>query len=159
MQDTEIITHFSYKKFIQNGLVFESFGIIFETFTRCNIKISDLTNHLLSVTNYIITPKTQYKQGSEIIYYPNGKIKRENYYKHNRLHGCIKEYYDDGNLRKETIFQNGKRDGMIIEYYKNKQHKAELIFENDKLHGVQRGFTDNGDVRFEYRYHRGIPLY
>jgi antitoxin component YwqK of YwqJK toxin-antitoxin module len=41
-------------------------------------------------------------------YYPNGKLKSEMRYKHDKLEGMTKGYYESGKLKAEAIFKDDK---------------------------------------------------
>lgn len=54
---------------------------------------------------------------TEVIYYPNGRVKEKYEQKNGKYDGECSYYYEDGTLQAQGKFKNGKMDGDWIYYY------------------------------------------
>ena len=83
-------------------------------------------------------------------YFPNGKLKMEQWYKNGFTEGPYKYFYESGQLKGECIINDGKRIG-VKEYYENGKLSSELPDEN----GLFRSFFSNGQVKMEVNCIKG----
>jgi antitoxin component YwqK of YwqJK toxin-antitoxin module len=51
------------------------------------------------------------KEGEYKMWHPNGKIKRQGYYKDDKLEGEYKRWYDNGQLGGQSYYKEGKKEG------------------------------------------------
>ena len=88
----------------------------------------------------------------EKLYYKNGNIKKECWYKNDKLHKdnelAIIEYDENGNIESEYWYKNNEwhRDNgpAIIYHYENGNIKSEYWYKNGKYH------RDNGPTIIKY---------
>jgi len=103
-------------------------------------------------------------------FYPNGKIKCEEFYYNGFKHGHSKEFYENGALQYERNYDTGRVDGISKEYYSNsvlarllnydkgvESGRISLFYpngnlfatsnlENNKLSGPHTEYYDNGTI-------------
>ncbi|ANI30196.1 hypothetical protein PL78_10220 [Yersinia entomophaga] len=72
--------------------------------------------------------------GTNLEYYPNGKVRSSNPYVKGQPHGPTKSYYEDGTLRNEQVFADGKLEGWSISYYPNGKVESKDFY----VKGAQR---------------------
>lgn len=87
------------------------------------------------VTSYLIhevkTPLKEFRvvgsqrNGPCKIFFPNGKIKYECFYRNNRLHGEYRRYYEDGELKTSCHYLDGKLEGEYRHYFES--GKVEVV--------------------------------
>jgi antitoxin component YwqK of YwqJK toxin-antitoxin module len=64
----------------------------------------DEDGHVLTDISYV----AGFKDGPELEYYPNGKLKSERIYQIALVHGRARTWYEDGSLESETIYDEGR---------------------------------------------------
>jgi antitoxin component YwqK of YwqJK toxin-antitoxin module len=84
--------------------------------------------------------------GAFRLYYPDGSLKLESYYKDAKLHGPSRFYSDQGQLLSESWFLDGRKEGKA----KGFSLEGNLVFIQRFKHGLKRG-------KQEYFYENQIP--
>ncbi len=79
-----------------------------------------------SVTMWII------KGCLEVIYYPDGKIRKETYYKMGMKHGVERVYFRTGQLQLEASYYNNMLHGRYREYNRDGKLVLNYLYENNK---------------------------
>lgn len=105
------------------------------------------------IQNGIITKEYEYRidekkdtlfEGIAKIYYPNGKLKRLELYKNNRLNGEIISYDTNGILSEKETWQKGTRWGKATYYYSNARISAEGFWRDTIAFGLAKSYHPNG---------------
>lgn len=119
--------------------------------------------------DHIITMLRQYGQPAEevrleqrgkldgecILYYPDGKLKAQMYYKEDQLHGPSTFYSATGQILAESFFMDGKQEGVSNWYYPTGSLYACHHFKNGLLDGIQEYFLEDGSPKTILKYHQG----
>ncbi len=87
------------------------------------------------------------KHGRCVIYWENGNLKVERYYKNSKKHGTSKTFYSNGNLEKQITYKNDKFDGKKIFKYENGNIKEESVYKDGSLVSNHITYDENGDVK------------
>ncbi len=74
------------------------------------------------------------------IFFPNGKVKYECFYQHNRLHGEYRRYYKNGNLKINCHYENGKLEGEYHHYFPSGGKEIVCYYRSGKLEGKYEQF-------------------
>ncbi|MDC6458143.1 toxin-antitoxin system YwqK family antitoxin [Alphaproteobacteria bacterium] len=85
-------------------------------------------------------------QGSWVIYFGDGQLKRKVNFKDGNLHGSYVSYHDNGQLFLKGNYENGKQEGYWERYYPNGQSSDKGVFKNSKKEGYWEGFLKDGTV-------------
>lgn len=96
------------------------------------------------------------KSGTQINYYPNGKIEAELTYNENTAN--IKRYYESGELEEISTKVNDQHNGQVTVYYKNGNKKIEGIAKNGYYNGTFKFFNKSGKLEKTVNYNLGEPL-
>lgn len=111
------------------------------------------------------------KQGFTYLYYIDGKIKKEIYYKDGLEEGLVKEYDTTGTIitlytyRKGFIVSReiinrynsqGNKHGQWMEFYSNGKVKQTSEWRNGILNGFVKNYNENGDLLTVEKYTNGI---
>ncbi|MBE0652943.1 MAG: toxin-antitoxin system YwqK family antitoxin, partial [Bacteroidales bacterium] len=86
------------------------------------------------------------KQGTWKLYYEDGQLSKEMFYRDNELEGMYKEYYKDGRI---AIIQK-YNEGKIVE------EKQDLLTQEEL--DIRREFDDNGNMIFQGSYRENVPV-
>lgn len=86
--------------------------------------------------------------GDRIIYYPNGQIAEQSFYKNGKLDGKSNWYSEDGIIIKKYIYDNGNLNGKASFYDKAGELLIEGVYRNDKKHGIWK-YYENGKLKEE----------
>ena len=136
-EDIGVITHY-------NGHPFT--GIGYRSFDDGSIKTEiEMVNGL--------------KNGNGKHYYPNGKIKREEYYKNDIKEGYEKVWFDiphNKQLKQEGNYKNGLGDGEFISYTKEGEKDNEVVLKQNKKDGLSIKYYPNGQINSETNYKNDI---
>ncbi len=99
------------------------------------------------------------------VYYPNGALASEENYKDGSLNGLYVKYYSFGGLSKIGYYKEGKFSGLNMIYHSIPNFYDEVFspampqiienYKNDKLDGVQKNFSENGELKIEEYYKDG----
>lgn len=92
------------------------------------------------------------RNGKNIEYYGDGKIRFIEMYSDGVLHGVSREFYENGKYKTAVYYKNGQRDGRYIEYYENGKPKEDKIYVNGMLDGRARLFYENGKMAVDIKY-------
>lgn len=117
-------------------------GVYKEYYTSGSIK---------SETSYIDGKK----DGEEIIYDTNGRIKEKREYKYGVRDGKWSKFYANGLLKEEVSYRENKPVGEHILKYENGNTKAVGIYVNGVLNGNYTTFAVNGDKKSEINFVNG----
>lgn len=71
--------------------------------------------------------------------------------------GVAFEMYNESQLEFEYAYKDGKKI-LYKSYWENGQIKHETSFKDDKQDGVETGYEENGQKRFQYTYKDGVLL-
>jgi len=110
------------------------------------------------------------QDGKNIIYYPSGKIKEEEYFKDGVQNGSDITYYANGQKTYECNYTNGDEDGYLKKYYANGQLSQEgwkvagqkqqrMIYYNNlgDITSIENYLNDDEDGYAEYKFPGNIP--
>ncbi len=86
--------------------------------------------------------------GDKFIYYPNGQIAEQSFYKDGKLDGEALWYTEDGVLIKKYRYVMGELHGEAKFYDKAGVLVAEGIYRKDKKHGIWKYYED-GELKEE----------
>jgi hypothetical protein len=100
--------------------------------------------------------KDGFLEGQCLLYYPNGKVKAEMFYKKGALHGPVTFFSPRNKILSKSLFVEGKRQGISYLYYANGSLYAHLESHEGRLHGIQHYFYPNGSLKSRLHYHKGI---
>ncbi len=115
------------------------------------------------------------RDGSWVIYNPNGNIKSIESYRNGQKHGVAvytdaqgnigrkEQYasgvlsgdyklYDNRKVTEEGYYEEGKLNGMLKKYYPNGAIMQETPYVKGELHGIARWYKENGDLAIAYMY-------
>lgn len=106
------------------------------------------------VQNEIITPD----DGPYTIYYENGEIQQEGYYKNGLLDGSVVIYYETGQVNEEQIYREGLLNGPFVMYYEGGEIQQEGHYKDDKADGNWKLYYQSGELEQEHVYELGIRL-
>ena len=93
--------------------------------------------------------------GQCLLYYPNGEIKEETYYKKGELHGPSRFWDNQGNLLAESWFVDGKQEGKSWWYYPSGKVYSLQRYLSNEWNGLQEFYYENGKVKTLMNYLRG----
>ena len=87
---------------------------------------------------------------SVLFSHSNGaKVQMEVTYKMGKVNGLKKVYYPEGALQEEGYFKNGLRDGISKWYTQDRHLSIEYTYKDGNLNGIQRTFHTNGNIASE----------
>jgi hypothetical protein len=92
------------------------------------------------------------------IYFGNGKIKQEAFYREGKLEGPLRNYYEDGRLHQEKKYINGRLNGLFRSFDEDGALFFEIEYKDDKQHGKDRIFAKGGILQFEDTYVEGRKI-
>ena len=133
-------------------------------------------------TKSTITYKDNAQNGPVKIFYEDGKLSEEGYWKINhwvgsykyyhhsngqlaydwlfdeegRRTGEQKYYYENGSIRIAGYWQNGLQNGQYQEYYDSGKLRAESQWKFGKTDGVVKEYYENGTLKAERVFNNGI---
>ena len=103
------------------------------------------SNQLMTLEHY---DNSGVLNGDRIIYYNNGQIAEQAFYKNGKIQGKSIWYAEDGTVIKEYIYDNGLLDGKASFYDKAGELIIEGVYRKDKKHGVWK-YYENGKLKEE----------
>ena len=112
------------------------------------LRVMDKKGKLYKLVYY----KKGKRNGKNIEYYGDGKIRFIEMYSDGVLHGVSREFYENGRYKTELYFKNGKRNGRYREYYENGKLKEDKIYVDGVLDGRARMFYENGKMAIDIEY-------
>jgi len=116
----------------------------------------------LKFTGKYISDNPQLKDSTHTYFYPNGKIKKIEYYKvteskavrsvwHDHRIGTWKKYYENGNIEESTDYgdeeERTQKNGKYLSYYENGNIEIEALYNGGWLFGVYKSFYENGNLK------------
>ncbi|MEI8365711.1 MAG: 6-hydroxymethylpterin diphosphokinase MptE-like protein [Parachlamydiaceae bacterium] len=93
--------------------------------------------------------------GQGVLYYPNGKIKEEVFYRNGVLHGPSRFWDPKGLLLAESWFINGKQVGKSWWYYSSGKIYSLQRYQDGEWHGQQVFYHKNGRLKSLLNYALG----
>lgn len=99
--------------------------------------------------------KDGYRDGKEIIYYPNGTVYYESLSENNCLNGKLKVYYPNGNTRIEANYYYDLLDGAFVDYFENGKIHFEGQYKLNQPHGIFKYYNQNGELEKEVEFYYG----
>ena len=102
-------------------------------------------NELVTITDKCgICKKPWTRNGSIIMYWPNGQKKEERNYVNGKMEGLYQRWHSNG--RKRGVFNmfNDKSHGPCQEWYSNGQIYRKISFINGNRHGLCEEWDDDG---------------
>lgn len=93
--------------------------------------------------------------GKDVLLYPSGNIKLEQYFKNCLLNGPVTFYSDEGNILARSWFLKGKRQGKSLFYYLSGKTHSILRYKDGLLNGVQEYFYPNGILKSRLGFIQG----
>lgn len=99
---------------------------------------------------------TMKKSGTQINYYPSGKVEAEITYNGNIAN--LKRYYESGDLEEISTKINDKHDGEVTVYHENGNKKIEGIAKNGYYNGKFKFYNKSGKLEKTVNYDLGEPL-
>jgi len=97
------------------------------------------------------------KTGAWKLFYPNGKINAEEFYKNGRRDGIIKTYGFEGTLQTVENWRAGIQEDSTWEYHSNGQVKRKGVFKDGVYEGFWLTYYENGAVQNRGNYSMGQP--
>ena len=88
-------------------------------------------------------------------YREDGTIKFEQYHHHGKAHGQQKVWYKSGKLSMITNYSYGLRDGPQVRWHKNGQICSFRMFKHDQYHGKCMIWCENGRPKKAMKYKHG----
>lgn len=82
-------------------------------------------------------------EGDKIVYYPNGQIAEQSYYKEGKMEGTSKVFSEQGVLIKDYSYKNGKLNGVSKYYNGAGELLAEGAYREDRKNGIWK-YYENG---------------
>jgi antitoxin component YwqK of YwqJK toxin-antitoxin module len=89
------------------------------------------------------------------IFYSNGNLARELFYKNGMKNGLDKKYYKNGNLKKKSFRKNNICEGISTEYHLNGIIKSETPYKNRKKNGIYTAYYNNGTLSHKLLFTNG----
>src|SRR3989338_4576619 len=75
-----------------------------------------------------------------------------------KLNGPVVMYYDNGQLKAERFYRDSKLNGIYRMYHNNGQLKIDGTYKDDKMEGMFQHYNENGQLQIEEIYHDNIPV-
>ncbi len=86
------------------------------------------------------------KEGEYKMWHPNGKIKRQEYYKEGKEEGEFKWWWNNGQLHVQYYYKEGEREGEFKEWWDNGQLWAQSYYKEGKLDGEYKVWNEQGEL-------------
>jgi uncharacterized protein len=97
------------------------------------------------------------EHGKSMVFWPNGKLKRNAIVVDGLLHGPMCTYYEvSGNIQTISTFQSGEKTGTEFQYFECGKLSGEFTYINGILNGRARTFTQDGDLVYCVYYNNGV---
>jgi len=92
------------------------------------------------------------RNGSRVLYYPNGKKEIEEKYRKMKLHGARKVWYPNGKLMIDENYSKGKKEGKATYYFSTGQIESEYYYSHGDKRYLSRIYYDTTYHKWEKRY-------
>jgi len=106
--------------------------------------------------NGLLRSETYFKNGiydiSHTEWYENGRIEEKTYYVNGKKHGVYETWYGNGQLRKRMHYENGIINGFAESWYENGQLRSQDPYVNGRANGLFSEWYENGQLRYRYIY-------
>lgn len=90
------------------------------------------------------------KNGYEKIWYNNGKISEERFYKNGRKEGNHKLFWENSNKKMIANFLDGQYEDKMIQWHKNGEKFKEFYYKNGNEIGNQKMWDSKGNIKANY---------
>lgn len=91
-------------------------------------------------------------------YYYGGKLATEGSYRMGYKIGTWKYYREDGTLQTIEKYDAGSLEGVRTHYYENGKPDLEITYENDERQGLTKKYAEDGALLYQIRYDEGTPM-
>jgi antitoxin component YwqK of YwqJK toxin-antitoxin module len=127
-------------------------GLFYDTHSRelYSGTISDSTNMIMHYE--VVDGK---KNGTFLVYYPDGTLAQQGYLIDNKNVGEWKYYYANGSLETKGMFINDIPQGEWVFYYPDGVLKSIGSFKDGLRHGPWYQYEENGDLKLIYFFRHG----
>jgi hypothetical protein len=101
---------------------------------------------------------TQDSTGGAVVsktFWPDGKVKSEEFVLNQQIVGLAKYYHENGELQSEVRFVDGKKDGRARQYLSDGRLEVEQHYKDGELNGLSKRFDANGNLHSLEEYSRG----
>jgi antitoxin component YwqK of YwqJK toxin-antitoxin module len=92
------------------------------------------------------------KEGKMTDYYPDGRLKGERWFEHDRQTGRTVLYYPGGQVMETQFYVDGLKQGGDTVWYDNGRPQFTTWFEAGKKNGYLHKWSPDGQLIFECRY-------
>ena len=96
---------------------------------------------------------TSYYKGQ--VFYENGRLSGEGFFKNDKRNGHFKSWYENGNLEADWNVVDNKEHGFIQRWYENGQIKIIGTLEYGIENGLQKKWYENGEPESEGKFLNG----
>lgn len=86
---------------------------------------------------------------SEFIFYENGKLLSEKYFKNGQLNGISKSYFKNGTLKKMESFEDGVNSDTTYYFFESGPVKEKFIYEKGSKK-YTLSYNTSGAIQFQY---------
>lgn len=97
------------------------------------------------------------KEGMLKVYFPNGKVKFEEHYQNNKLHGEVKRWSQESSyqLMAQLTYKEGKLHGEQKKWFATGELHKLMLMKDGKENGLQQAFRKNGALYANYEAKNG----
>lgn len=96
--------------------------------------------------------------GQAVLFYPDGNLKAESFYREGKLHGPSRFWNREGKLLAESFFIQGLQQGKGFFYYPSGKLYSLKRYKNGLWHGQQEYYYENGMLKTLMHYGHGQLL-
>ena len=93
--------------------------------------------------------------GQALLFYPDGKIKSENFYSKGKLNGPSRFFGAEGQILAEGFYVHGLQQGKVHWYYPSGCIYSLQRYKNGAWHGTQEYYYENGVLKTLMHYDHG----
>lgn len=94
--------------------------------------------------------------GQCLLFYPDGSVKEEWFYRRGRLHGPATFWSKDGSILAKSWFYDGKQVGKSWWYYHSGTLYSLQRYRNNVWHGQQEFYYEDGTIKTLMNYENGV---
>lgn len=87
------------------------------------------------------------REGEDIIYFQNGNVSNQSFFKNGKKNGKEISYFEDGSIKSTVNFMNGLEEGKYLSYWSNGNKEREMYYESGILNGERKYYYENGTLR------------
>jgi antitoxin component YwqK of YwqJK toxin-antitoxin module len=123
-------------------------GVVVEPF-------ADSVEHADGVVMSETTYSLGGREGPKTSWYPNGQVRRLQYFLGDATQGTVREYSEEGVLLLEQDVVDGKAEGVTSTWFGSGAIESVGEYLSGALHGPLTTWYENGQLRVERRYESG----